>query len=61
MNQTERIVDEDDDELFEFEGVWHVRHADGTEEDIVLDHGNLVEDTRGTCGQFLLYRRPTTT
>lgn len=46
------------DELFDFVGTWHVRHADGTEEDIVLDHGNLVEDSRGTAGQFLLRRQP---
>lgn len=38
-------------------GTWHVRHADGTEEDIILEHGNLVEDAKGSCGQFLLSKR----
>jgi hypothetical protein len=45
-----------DVELFAFKGTWHVRHANGTEENIVLEHGNLVEDSRGTAGQFILER-----
>lgn len=44
----------DDDYLFGFTGVWHVTHTDGTTEDIELAHGNLVEDSRGTVGQFIL-------
>lgn len=44
-----------DDELFNMRAVWYVRHADGTTEDIVLQHGDLVEDSRGTCGQVLFY------
>jgi hypothetical protein len=44
----------DDSYLFEFTGVWHVTHADGTTEDIELAHGNLVEDLKGTVGQFIL-------
>jgi hypothetical protein len=46
------------DELFDFVGVWYVRHANGTTEDIELHHGNLVENNVGTCGQFLLRRLP---
>lgn len=42
---------------FYWVGTWHVRHADGTEEDIRLEHGNLVEDATGSCGQFLLAPR----
>lgn len=44
------------DELFHFRGVWHVRHDDGTEEDIILNHGDLVQDAKGSAGQFLLER-----
>lgn len=44
----------DDSYLFGFTGVWHVRHADGTTEDIELTHGNLVEDAKGSAGQFIL-------
>ena len=47
---------DEDDILFDMIGVWHVRHADGTTEDIELRHGNLVENNVGTCGQFLLRR-----
>lgn len=43
-----------DEYLFGFKGVWHAVHADGTAEDIELAHGNLVEDSRGTVGQFVL-------
>lgn len=41
-------------DLFAFKGVWKVRHADGTTEDIELAHGDWVEDATGTAGQFLL-------
>ncbi len=44
----------EDDWLFGFRGVWHVRHADGTTEDIELTHGNLIEDAKGSVGQFIL-------
>lgn len=40
---------------FSWRGKWHVRHADGSEEEIVLEHGNLVEDNTGSVGQFLLH------
>lgn len=52
----ERQLDTAEDP-FEWRGTWHVRHADGTTEDIVFEHGNLVEDSRGACGQFILDRR----
>lgn len=45
-----------DEDLFDFKAVWHVRHADGTTEDIVLEHGNLVEDDKGSCGQVIFSR-----
>ena len=42
-----------EDEEFNWRAVWHVRHADGTEEDIVLEHGNYLEDAKGSQGQVL--------
>jgi hypothetical protein len=42
------------DPLFDFRGVWHVRHADGSLEDIHLAHGDLTQDATGTQGQFIL-------
>lgn len=44
----------DNSYLFNFTGTWHVTHADGTTENIVLTHGDLVEDAKGSQGQFIL-------
>jgi hypothetical protein len=54
MAELRRRNDELERLVFSTEGVWHVRHSDGSTEDIVLSHGNLVEDATGTCGQFIL-------
>lgn len=43
----------DDDLFFRLKATWHVCHADGTEEDIILEHGNFVEDNKGSVGQVL--------
>lgn len=51
------IDGQEDEDKWEWKGVWHVRHADGTTEDIVLEHGNMVEDESGSVGQFILSRR----
>jgi hypothetical protein len=45
--------EDDDDLFFRMKATWHVRHADGTKEDIVLEHGNIVEDNVGTVGQVI--------
>lgn len=49
MNDSDSVFD-----MFASKGVWKVRHADGSTEDIELAHGDWVEDARGTMGQFLL-------
>lgn len=46
--------DDDEDLFFRLRVVWHVHHADGTTEDIVLEHGNIVEDAKGSVGQVIM-------
>lgn len=43
-----------DPDPWAWHGVWHVRHANGSTEDIELEHGNYLEDSTGSAGQFLL-------
>lgn len=47
-------IDRSDEYLFfRIKATWHVTHADGTQEKIVLQHGNFLENNVGTVGQVL--------